>query len=40
MASSAPAGYLDSAIPRDILAQVERADRVCGGAGVCVEARK
>ena len=35
-----PRGYLDSVIPRDILAQVERADRVCGGAGVCVEARK
>jgi len=35
-----PRGYLDSLIPRDILAQVERADRVRGGAGVCVEARK
>ena len=34
------ARYLDSAIPRDVLAQVERADRVCDGAGVCVEARK
>jgi SAM-dependent methyltransferase len=33
-------GYLDSGIPRDVLAQVERADRLCGGAGVCVEARK
>jgi predicted SAM-dependent methyltransferase len=32
-------GYLESVIPRDILAQVERADRLCGGAGVCVEAR-
>jgi SAM-dependent methyltransferase len=35
-----PRGYLDSVIPRDVLAQVERADRVCNGAGVCVEARK
>jgi SAM-dependent methyltransferase len=35
-----PRGYLDSGIPRDVLAQVERADRLCGGAGVCVEARK
>lgn len=30
--------YLESAIPREPLAQVERADRLCGGAGVCVEA--
>jgi hypothetical protein len=35
-----PRGYLDSFIPRDVLAQVERADRLCDGAGVCVEARK
>jgi hypothetical protein len=35
-----PRGYLDSVIPRDILAEVERADRICNGAGVCVEARK
>jgi SAM-dependent methyltransferase len=33
-------GYLESAIPRDTLAQVERADRLCDGAGVCVEAIK
>jgi SAM-dependent methyltransferase len=32
-------GYLDSAIPRDALERVEAADRVCNGAGVCVEAR-
>jgi predicted SAM-dependent methyltransferase len=32
--------YLESAIPRDALALVEAADRVCGGAGICVEARK
>jgi len=33
-------GYLDSAIPRGLLEQVEREDRICRGAGVCVEARK
>jgi len=27
-------------IPRAPLAQVERADRICDGAGVCVEAIK
>jgi predicted SAM-dependent methyltransferase len=32
--------YLESAIPRDPLEQVERADRLCNGAGVCVEAIK
>jgi SAM-dependent methyltransferase len=32
--------FLESAIPRDRLAQVEHADRVCGGAGICVEARR
>lgn len=32
--------YLESAIPRQRLEQVERADRVCHGAGVCVEAIK
>lgn len=32
--------YLDSAIPRESLQQVEREDRLCRGAGVCVEARK
>ena len=30
--------YLESAIPREPLEQVERADRLCDGAGVCVEA--
>jgi predicted SAM-dependent methyltransferase len=30
--------YLESAIPREPLEQVERADRICDGAGVCVEA--
>jgi hypothetical protein len=32
--------YLESAIPREPLEQVERADRLCNGAGVCVEAFK
>jgi hypothetical protein len=32
--------YLESDIPRDRLAQVEHADRVCDGAGICVEARR
>jgi predicted SAM-dependent methyltransferase len=32
--------FLDSDIPRDRLAEVEQADRVCGGAGICVEARR
>ena len=32
--------YLDSAIPREGLERVEAPDRVCNGAGVCVEARK
>src|SRR5262249_14185329 len=31
--------YLDSHIPRALLEQVERADRLCDGAGVCIEAR-
>ena len=37
-----PAGrqYLESVIPREPLEQVERADRLCDGAGVCVEALK
>lgn len=39
-ADPAPRHYLDSAIDRDVLAQVEQADRVCNGAGVCVEARR
>ena len=34
------ARYLESAIDRELLAQVEHADRVCNGAGVCVEARR
>ena len=32
--------FLESDIPAERLAQVEQADRVCGGAGICVEARK
>ena len=32
--------YLQSDIPRAPLQQVEREDRLCRGAGVCVEARK
>jgi predicted SAM-dependent methyltransferase len=39
-ANPSPRGYLESAIDRDLLAQVEQADRVCNGAGVCVEARR
>jgi predicted SAM-dependent methyltransferase len=35
-----PRPYLDSAIPREPLEQVEHADRLCNGAGVCVEAVK
>src|SRR5262249_35583549 len=31
-----PRRYLDSRIPRALLEQVERADRLCDGAGVCV----
>jgi predicted SAM-dependent methyltransferase len=30
--------YLESVIPREALERVERADRLCQGAGVCVEA--
>jgi SAM-dependent methyltransferase len=33
-------GFLESDIPHDRLAQVEHADRVCDGAGICVEARR
>jgi SAM-dependent methyltransferase len=33
-------GYLESEVPRARLMQVEQADRVCDGAGVCVEARR
>jgi predicted SAM-dependent methyltransferase len=32
--------FLESDIPRDRLAQVEHADRVRDGAGICVEARR
>jgi len=32
--------FLESDIPRERLAQVEHADRVCDGAGICVEARR
>jgi predicted SAM-dependent methyltransferase len=32
--------FLESDIPTERLAQVEHADRVCNGAGMCVEARK
>jgi SAM-dependent methyltransferase len=40
LADPSPRGYLESAIDRDLLAQVEHADRVSNGAGVCVEARR
>jgi predicted SAM-dependent methyltransferase len=33
-------GFLESDISPERLALVEHADRVCGGAGICVEARK
>ncbi len=33
-------GFLESEIPRAALSQVELADRVCDGAGVCVEAAR
>lgn len=39
-AQPAARGFLDSAIPREMLERVEREDRICRGAGVCVEARK
>ena len=39
-ADPAPRKHLDSAIARDTLAAVERADRADEGAGVCVEARR
>jgi predicted SAM-dependent methyltransferase len=39
-ADPSPRAYLESAIDRELLAQVEQADRVCNGAGVCVEARR
>ena len=35
-----PRAFLDSAIPRAALEQVEQRERVEGGAGVCVESRK
>ncbi|HJZ77590.1 MAG TPA: methyltransferase domain-containing protein [Vicinamibacterales bacterium] len=37
-ARPSPRRYLDSRIPRALLEQVERADRLSDGAGVCVEA--
>ena len=33
-------GPLESDIPRDVLAAVEKRERMDGGAGICVEARK
>jgi SAM-dependent methyltransferase len=39
-ASPAARGFLDSDIPRTALERVEHRDRVCDGAGVCVEARR
>ena len=38
-AQPAVRAYLESDIPREPLEQVERKDRLCRGAGVCVEAR-
>jgi predicted SAM-dependent methyltransferase len=38
--SPAARAFLESHIPTDRLAQVEHADRVCDGAGICVEAVK
>lgn len=35
-----PRAYLESDIPREPLQEVEHEDRVCRGAGVCVEARR
>lgn len=35
-----PKLYLESFIPRERLAAVEKADRVLNGAGICVESRK
>lgn len=32
--------FLESDIPRERLAQVEHVERVCDGAGICVEARR
>ncbi len=39
-AEPAVRGFLDSDIDRERLARVEQADRVCDGAGICVEARR
>jgi hypothetical protein len=33
-------GPLESDIPRDVLTAVEKRERMDGGAGICVEARK
>ena len=37
---AASRGFLESAIPRAALEQVEQRDRVEDGAGLCVESRK
>jgi predicted SAM-dependent methyltransferase len=39
-AAPAARGFMDSDIPAARLSQVEHADRVCDGAGICVEARR
>jgi SAM-dependent methyltransferase len=39
-ANAEPRRFLDSALPAAQLQGVEAADRICDGAGVCVEARK
>jgi predicted SAM-dependent methyltransferase len=39
-AAPAVRDFMDSEIPADRLLQVEHADRVCDGAGICVEARR
>ena len=39
-AAPAVRGFLESDIPAPRLAQVEQRDRVCEGAGICVEARR
>jgi hypothetical protein len=35
-----PRNYLESDIPQDLLAEVEKKERIVDGAGVCVECRK
>jgi len=39
-ADPGPRGSLDSDIPRDVLAAIEKRARLDGGAGICVEARR